>query len=46
MSKIELSKDDAAFLKDLQHELLTQTNDGNAQPAAHLRHDRLPQLRT
>jgi len=30
--KIEISQDDAQFLRDLQHELLTQPNDGNADP--------------
>ena len=32
MPKIKLSQDDAQFLRDLQHELLTQPNDGNADP--------------
>lgn len=32
MAKIILSQDDYDFLKDLQHELNTQTNDGNADP--------------
>ena len=32
MSKIDLSQEDYDFLKDLCHELNTQTNDGNAQP--------------
>lgn len=32
MAKIELSQADYDFLKDLQHELKTQTNDGNADP--------------
>jgi hypothetical protein len=33
MSKqIKLSQEDYEFLKDLQHELLTQENDGNADP--------------
>ena len=30
MSQIKLSQDDAQFLRDLQNELLTQPNDGNA----------------
>lgn len=30
--KIEINKEDYEFLKDLQHELLTQENDGNADP--------------
>lgn len=30
--KIEINKEDYEFLKDLQHELNTQTNDGNADP--------------
>ena len=30
--KIEISKEDFEFLKDLQHELNTQPNDGNADP--------------
>lgn len=30
--KIEINKKDYEFLKDLQHELLTQENDGNADP--------------
>jgi len=29
---IEISKEDYEFLKELQHELLTQENDGNADP--------------
>ena len=29
---IDVSKEEFEFLKDLQHELLTQTNDGNADP--------------
>ena len=32
MPQIKLSQDDAQFLRDLQHELLTQPNDGNADP--------------
>lgn len=32
MKKIELPHEDFDFLKDLQHELLTQENDGNADP--------------
>ena len=32
MAQIKLSQDDAKFLRDLQHELLTQPNDGNADP--------------
>lgn len=32
MAKIELRQEDFDFLKELQHELQTQTNDGNAQP--------------
>ena len=32
MSKIDLSQEDYDFLKDLCHELSTQTNDGNAEP--------------
>ena len=32
METIEVSKEDYEFLKDLQHELLTQENDGNADP--------------
>lgn len=32
MPQIKLSQDDAKFLRDLQHELLTQPNDGNADP--------------
>ncbi len=32
MAKIELPQVDYDFLKDLQHELNTQTNDGNADP--------------
>lgn len=32
MPQIRLSQDDAQFLRDLQHELLTQPNDGNADP--------------
>lgn len=32
MKQIELSDQDYEFLKDLQHELNTQTTDGNAQP--------------
>lgn len=32
MARIELSQVDYDFLKDLQHELNTQTNDGNADP--------------
>lgn len=32
MPQIRLSQDDAKFLRDLQHELLTQSNDGNADP--------------
>ena len=30
--KLEISRDDYEFLKGLQHELNTQTTDGNAQP--------------
>jgi hypothetical protein len=32
MKNISLSQEDYDFLKDLSHELKTQTNDGNAQP--------------
>ena len=32
MPQIKLSQDDAKFLRDLQNELLTQPNDGNADP--------------
>lgn len=32
MPQIRLSQDDAQFLRDLQNELLTQPNDGNADP--------------
>ena len=32
MKKIEISKEDYEFLKELQHELNTQSTDGNAQP--------------
>lgn len=32
MPQIKLSQDDAQFLRDLQNELLTQPNDGNADP--------------
>jgi hypothetical protein len=32
MKKILITDDDYEFLKDLQHELKTQTNDGNADP--------------
>ena len=32
MPQIKLSQDDAKFLRDLQHDLLTQPNDGNADP--------------
>lgn len=32
MATIKLSQDDAQFLRDLQNELLTQPNDGNADP--------------
>lgn len=32
MPQIRLSQDDAKFLRDLQNELLTQPNDGNAAP--------------
>lgn len=32
METIEVSREDYEFLKDLQHELLTQANDGNADP--------------
>ena len=32
MAKIEISKEDYEFLKDLQNELNTQENDGNANP--------------
>ena len=32
MAKIQVSQEDFDFLKNLQHELLTQTNDGNADP--------------
>ena len=32
MAKIELRQEDLDFLKDLQHELLTQENDGTADP--------------
>lgn len=32
MRQIEVSQEDYDFLKDLQHELNTQTNDGNADP--------------
>ena len=32
METIKLSKEDIEFLKELQHELNTQTNDGNADP--------------
>ena len=32
MTQIRLSQDDAKFLRDLQRELLTQPNDGNAEP--------------
>lgn len=31
-AKIKVSQEDFDFLKELQHELLTQTNDGNADP--------------
>ena len=32
LAKIIVSQEDFDFLKELQHELLTQTNDGNADP--------------
>lgn len=32
MATINISQEDLEFLKDLQHELCTQTNDGNADP--------------
>lgn len=32
MATISIRQEDAEFLRDLQHELLTQTNDGNADP--------------
>ena len=32
MKTIQITDDDYKFLKDLQHELNTQTNDGNAEP--------------
>lgn len=32
MAKVEISQEALEFLKDLQHELCTQTNDGNADP--------------
>ena len=32
MATVRLSQDDAKFLRDLQNELLTQPNDGNADP--------------
>lgn len=32
MAKIEISKEDYEFLKELQHELNTQPNDGSAEP--------------
>ena len=32
MATIKLRQEDAEFLRDLQHELLTQPNDGNADP--------------
>ena len=32
MAKIEISKEDYEFLKELQHELNTQPNDGSADP--------------
>lgn len=32
MATIKIQKDDAQFLRDLQNELLTQPNDGNADP--------------
>lgn len=41
MATIKLSQDDAQFLRELKNELLTQPNDGNADPIMKMPHRRL-----